>query len=230
MNKSPEINELAAALSQAQAEMESVPFDATNPYYNSRYASLGAVINTAKNVLPRYGLAITQVPITTSYITDDDTMFVGIETVLMHKSGQFISDTISAPVYVADDAKTKTTRILQETGKIITYLRRYAYAAIIGLYADADNDGNDVPTPAKTPTKTPAQLPTMTLDEANKMTNSKGIAYGDMTEKDLAGYKIGLERSLNNGSLDEAKRETYLRKLSAVAVILKHRSTQPLSD
>lgn len=66
----------------------------------------------------------------------------------------------------------------------------------------------------------------MTFEQACDMTNSKNTRYGDMTDKDLAGYKIGLEKGLAGGDLDARKQDIYLRKLEAVNIIQKRRAEE----
>jgi len=133
MNKSEQINELALALSKAQGELEAVKFDSTNPFYGSKYASLGALIQTAKHVLSKNGLSVIQ-PASSNWL--DERLFVSVETTLMHSSGQWISSTLS----IAVDEGEKN--MIQNLGKIITYCRRYSLASMLSMYADEDTDGN----------------------------------------------------------------------------------------
>jgi hypothetical protein len=130
MIKSESIKNLEVALANAQAEMPAVTMDATNPFYKSKYATLGAVIQTSRAILHKHGLAISQLP------TSDGNQ-VGVTTILMHTSGEWIQDTI---MISAGEAKNPA----QEAGIIISYLRRYAWAAILGMYTEEDTDGNDV--------------------------------------------------------------------------------------
>lgn len=130
MNKSESIKELAIALSKAQGEMPSVPMESTNPYFKTKYADLGSVIKTAKPVLAKNGLSVSQL------ITSEESK-VGVTTILMHISGEWLSDTI-----MLDLGEEKGKNISQQAGQVCTYLRRYSYSAILGLYADQDDDGN----------------------------------------------------------------------------------------
>ena len=125
MNKSEQINELATALSLAQGEMENAAKSSENPHFRSRYADLAEVINCIRPVFAKHGLAFTQV---VSY----DSGIVSVETVLMHKGGQWLSGTISAPVSKQD---------AQGVGSATTYCRRYSLAAVAGL-AQEDDDAN----------------------------------------------------------------------------------------
>lgn len=129
MNKSENIDELAKALAEVQARLKPAPFDAVNPYFKSKYASLGSVIDAAK-ILAEYGLSYSQMPVS-------DGWTIGVENILMHESGQWISQIILIPMDV--ESKNPT----QEAGKIITYARRYGLASMLGIYSDEDTDGNE---------------------------------------------------------------------------------------
>lgn len=131
MIKSESITELAKALSAAQAEMPAVTMDSVNPYYKSKYASLGAVIRDSRPALVKHGLSLSQFPVSASGQ-------IGIETILMHISGQWVSDT----VLITCNPDTKNPA--QEAGIIISYLRRYGWSAVLGLYTEEDTDGNEV--------------------------------------------------------------------------------------
>lgn len=127
---SDNINELAAALSSFQGEMKAVSFDAVNPYFKSRYATLSALVDAASPVLAKNGLSVSQL------CTGDG----AVTTMLIHKSGQYIGDTLKL---------TPTKNDPQGLGSAITYARRYAYASILGLVSEADDDGNSASTPIK---------------------------------------------------------------------------------
>jgi hypothetical protein len=129
MNKSETINELAAALSKAQAAIKGAVEDSTNPHFRSKYASLQSYLDAAREPLSKNQLAITQL---LSDLNCEEMKMVTIETVLMHSSGQWLSSTFSVPVSKSD---------AQGFGSAITYARRYAYAAIVGI-APIDDDGN----------------------------------------------------------------------------------------
>ena len=64
MTRSETITHLAAALAKAQAEMPVAVFDATNPFLKSKYASLGAVIQSSRPILAKHGLSLVQFPTT----------------------------------------------------------------------------------------------------------------------------------------------------------------------
>lgn len=129
MNKSENINELAKALARVQEKMRPAEFDSVNPYFKSKYASLGSVIQAYKEAAKGEGISISQLPISEGW-------YVGVENVIMHDSGQWISERFLMPL----DADSKNPT--QEAGKAITYARRYGLASMFGIYSDEDTDGN----------------------------------------------------------------------------------------
>lgn len=141
ITQSESVKELCAALVTAQAEMQTVTKDAKNPYFKSNYATLEAVTETIRPVYAKHGLAIVQFPIS------GDNGAYGLETRIVHKSGEWMSATaFMRPV--KDDP--------QGVGSLITYLRRYSAQAVAFL-ASADDDGNaassNVPKLENAPTK-----------------------------------------------------------------------------
>lgn len=131
LNKSDSIVNLAVALAKAQAEMPVALFDKNNPFLKYKYATLGAVISSSKPILAKYGLSITQFPISQEGR-------IGVTSILLHESGEWMEQTISM---VPDVSKGVTAA--QAAGIVITYLRRYSWASILGMYADEDADGDN---------------------------------------------------------------------------------------
>lgn len=130
MNKSESIGKISLALSKAQAEMPVVKMNAQNPFLKNKYADLGAVIETSRPVLAKHELAVTQFP-----VCDGDK--IGVTTCLTHSSGEWIEDTI-----FINSTDSKGLSVAQSAGVVISYLRRYAWAAVLGMYADEDTDGH----------------------------------------------------------------------------------------
>lgn len=139
MRMSESIDQLSGALSKAQAEMGKAPKDSANPFFKSKYADLATVVTTATPVLAKHDLAVAQA-------CDESERGVTVVTVLMHKSGQWMSSRLNM-VPVKNDP--------QGIGSAITYARRYAYMGIIGLVADEDDDGNKATHGTDTPQNKP---------------------------------------------------------------------------
>lgn len=126
LDESPSIAKLAEALSKAQGAMESAAKGSVNPHFNSRYADLASIWDACRGPLSANGLAVVQ-RIRTS--VDG----IHLTTMLIHSSGEWLRDTSVWPV-------------LQKTppgyGSAITYAKRYTLAALVGVAADVDDDGN----------------------------------------------------------------------------------------
>lgn len=132
MTHSDQINELAAALTAAQAKIEGAKKDSRNPHFNSAYADLASVWDACRGALAANKLAVMQTPRTTPPLADGLPYTVEVETMLMHASGQWMRDTLAVPITKID---------AQGVGSAITYARRYALAAFVGI-APEDDDGN----------------------------------------------------------------------------------------
>lgn len=126
MSQSEMINELAAALSKAQGEMQAAIKDKVNPFFKSSYADLGSVWDAARPVLSKYGLCVIQ---TTELVAEGRIVMV---TTLAHTSGQWMKSFLPLNPSKNDS---------QGIGAAITYLRRYSLSAIVGVVCDDDDDG-----------------------------------------------------------------------------------------
>jgi len=142
MEKSESIKELATALNKFQAECSGAKKDADNPFFGSKYANLEAVINCAKSALDNNGLAVSQFPIM-------DQGYCGVETILMHSSGEWISNTLLLACKKQDP---------QAMGSAITYARRYAYQSVLGIPSE-DDDGEKSMSRNQAPVKQQAPAP-----------------------------------------------------------------------
>jgi len=154
MNKSESIAHLATALAKAQAEMPVAVFDATNPFLKSKYASLGAVIQASRPILAKHRLSLVQFPISGGSATGQSPGdCIGVESILAHESGEFVAERIVIPL-TEEKGKSK----VQSAGSTLTYLRRYSWASILGMYSDEDSDGSS-PAQAFAPKPAPALPP-----------------------------------------------------------------------
>lgn len=114
---------LTVALIQFQAEATNVPFDAANPHYKNKYASLAGIIDHVRPLLHKHGMAVTQLVNRES-----------VTTMLVHESGESLSAETAILCREPNNP--------QAYGSAITYARRYALTAILGISSDDDDDGN----------------------------------------------------------------------------------------
>ena len=131
MNQSDCITNLAIALSIVQGKLTYAIKDSNNPFFKSKYADLESVWDACRSLLSENGLAVMQFP--GEYY--DGTMH--LTTILTHKSGEWIGQDMSVPVTKPD---------AQGAGSALTYMRRYALAAVVGV-VQADDDGNAASSP-----------------------------------------------------------------------------------
>lgn len=146
MDKSEKLNDLFSALSKFQGELENATKDVDKPGITWKYADLAGCINTAKPHLLGNSLAVTQL------MGMSDQNKQTIITMLTHSSGQYISSEVELPVAVLNGASGKNP--VQALGSAITYMRRYCYAAIIGM-AQEDDDGVSTNQSSSTKQQTP---------------------------------------------------------------------------
>lgn len=144
MKHSESIAALAGALAKAQLQIEPASKNATNPHFRSHYADLASIWDACRGPLNTNGLSIVQFP------CDGDVGRTGLCTMLLHSSGEWISEVVTTRSQKDDP---------QGLGSALTYLRRYALAAVVGVTATEDDDGNAASTPANARVSTPAPRP-----------------------------------------------------------------------
>ena len=125
MTHSDQVNEIAAALAKAQAQMKAAVKDSINPHFKSRYADLAAVLDAVRGPLSTNGIAIVQ------GVEADETAAT-VTTLLAHISGQWVKSSLRLPAPQAN---------AQGFGSAVTYARRYLLSAMAGIAQD-DDDGN----------------------------------------------------------------------------------------
>lgn len=126
MKTSESIKFIAPALLAAQKAITFAAKNAKNPHFKNRYADLESVINTIKDPLNQNGIAFVQM------FSPSASNTLSLTTCLLHDSGEWIMDQMTMPLQKND---------AQGYGSAATYSRRYALAAITGLY-QADDDGS----------------------------------------------------------------------------------------
>jgi len=188
IEKSESIVNLAIALVSFQSEVATIGTDKKNPFFKNEYATLGQLIEETKALRANHGLAVTQIPIGEG----------GLITMLLHSSGEYISATSEIRLEAE-----KGNSLAQSAGKLITYQRRYAYAAILGLVSDKDADGN-----LKEPTP-PAPPKVSRKDGAVMIAKKITIAIDEQAKNEIA-YEL-------TDSKHVAKREEIISKVNAGA-------------
>ena len=178
MKQSESIANLAAAMAAAQGEMGSAIKGASNPFFKSKYADLGSVIQAIKAPFAAHGLSFVQFP-----VSGENS--VGVATRLMHSSGEWLEQEYFIPLGKMD---------AQSVGSCLSYARRYSLQSIAGT-PSADDDGNAA-TQAKPESVTKAQA--KVIGELIKQS-------GANTEKFCTAFKCADIASLSASNFDRAK-------------------------
>ena len=145
--QSEQINEIAKALAAAQAEITGAKKSGLNPHLKSKYADLEDSWEAIREPLSKNGLSIWQ-----GVVPQDEGP--ALRTLLMHESGQWLE---SIMPMVFKDASNP-----QVVGTVISYYRRYALKAAVGLY-DTDDDGASAARQGQKPAQQQSEPP-VTVD------------------------------------------------------------------
>lgn len=154
MKTSEQLNEIAPALAKAQSQMLPAEKNAINPHFKSSYSNLTAVFDAIREPLSSNGLAIMQE-------ATSNNSGVSVTTRLLHVSGQWIEfEPLIIPVGKATP---------HAVGSAISYAKRYAVSAALGIVAHEDDDANSANQSAKFKSST--------------ITNDQYVALSDLLNK-----------------------------------------------
>lgn len=136
---SENITELAKSLLNVQRTVQPIAKDAENSFTKSWYASLTSVMDTCRDALIENGIWLCQYPVPVEQPNS-----LGLVTKLTHaESGQWQSSLAVVPLPKADP---------QGMGSAMTYARRYALTAMLGMVTE-DDDGEGAKNGKKSPTR-----------------------------------------------------------------------------
>lgn len=198
MNKSDNIGALAKALAKAQGAIKPATKSAENPFFKSSYADLPAIVEACRKELAANDIAIFQA----TYYTDET---VVLETILAHSSGEWISGTYPIKPVKADP---------QSMGSAVTYARRYALAAMVGVVAEAeDDDGNAASDRAKAPSRTEKGD---ALDKARSWANDAIRAINGFSADELAAWEKAQKNINGLVELRKMDQDTWQQVVDAI--------------
>lgn len=126
---------LASALAKAQAEFPKIErvrtvkvrSKRTGAEYQFSYAPLDFILNSVRPVLSKHGLSLIQA------LAQAENGSPAVQTILFHESGDSVE--ASFPLENIPEAP-------QELGSLLSYIRRYAVQAILGIATEDDDDAN----------------------------------------------------------------------------------------
>jgi len=197
MKMSESITNISVALCKFQQECPAPKKNATNPHFKNKYAALDEIISTITPVLTKYGLS--QIQSTTSEGEN-----IGVKTLLIHESGEFIEfDTLWLPMGKVN---------AQGAGSSVTYARRYALCASLGIAAEEDDDGNNASqNNSGGQTSSQSSNPSQASEKQLKLVENllKKKVNGEWTFEKLHQHlktQVGTEKNMENWSKSEASK------------------------
>ena len=170
MKKSDSIAKLSMAMAKFQKDVKQPMKDAANPFFKSHYVPLENVVEAITTAAAPHGLSFTQYPV------NGDNGTIGVATVILHESGEFIE-------YDAIYSVPKKANDVQQLGSVITYLRRYSLSSIFGITSDNDDDGNaasDANPANKKQNNAPAQQPPQNQQPPQELDGGRLSAIGNL--------------------------------------------------
>jgi hypothetical protein len=180
------IKDYAAAFVKVQAELRAATKDSANgAFKGTKYADLGSVWDACREPLAKHGMAVQQFP---GHCADGR---MHMTTIVLHESGQWMQAELSIPLSKVD---------AQGYGSAVTYARRYALAAVMGIIQE-DDDGNAASNPQGASNAKP--VPVITKDQAAEL-----MALIEATSTDIVAfckhYKTDAVAKLDANKFDHA--------------------------
>jgi len=127
-SRSSELKELFAALAKAQAIMPTAGLNSENPYFKSSYSDMAEIVRVSRPALSVNGLSVIQ-----QIMPNEDGQNI-LHTILCHTSGQWIETRMRILPAKPD---------VQSLASYITYLKRYSYAALVGVVSKGEDDDGE---------------------------------------------------------------------------------------
>lgn len=210
MNKSESISEINKALVEFHKQVKQPMKDAKNPFFKSKYVPLENVVEAIDEVAPSLGLSFTQ------WASNDVNGRVGVSTMLLHESGEYIE---YDPVYMKADKETA-----QGAGALISYLKRYSLSAVFGITSDQDDDGNHASGVSNKPQQAKqksSQVQSPTDKQKEELTKAIELFIGVAVENGKSEeYKTQITK-LKNANVSELSSEQIARTHKSITNWIK---------
>lgn len=215
MKTSEFVTDISKSLSAAQGSMRAARKDSVNPHFKSSYSDLSSAWEAIRKPITDNGLSVLQ-DVTTNELG------VSITTLIMHASGQWIEfGPLQLPV---------SRKEVHGFGSAITYGKRYALCAALGIVADEDDDGNEAS--LSQPQRSSVSIPTtaqrsllISIAEAERLESLvvEGDLEGRQKTLNYFGAKMNppIAQPKVFTQLDEAASEAIERALIKRAASLK---------
>jgi hypothetical protein len=122
-----DLKKMPKALVKIQNEISN-PKKNAKGMHNAKYATLDEVISVSKKLLANNGFTIIQSPY-------NDGEVMGVETMFLHESGEYIRGRFGSKF---------TSQDPQKAGGLITYYRRYSLSAMLNVASENDDDADSL--------------------------------------------------------------------------------------
>ena len=199
LSPSQPLNDLAAALIAFQHAVPTI-HDNDNSYHGS-FANLPGILSTIGPALRANGLAVSQLP-------EQINGAPGLRTTLMHVSGQQISSITPLSINAGKNGT-------QEWGKAMTYTRRYALQAVLGLCVGIEDNDADLE-PSAPPVRGSKSEPAAAKSSEDLTQKEKDLCIGMIAQIATATADGGMGDKAAQKQLCESFRSQF--KITAVKV------------
>lgn len=179
-NTSNDTGHVMAALVAISNGIGKLEPDAKNPHYGNDYISLDFLTTKVREAAKKHNCTVSHsASVLTHGSEQQPVVIMYVVTRLLHDTGEWMEVAVPVPLAKLDP---------QGAGGAMTYGRRYGLAAMFGIAADEDDDGNA----GMAPSHTKARKTVFTLDEAKAFimpfgVKSKGKKLDDCETKDIEG-------------------------------------------
>ena len=156
-----ELGQIAAALVAVQGELHAVKKDNTADAgkYSYTYADLASVWDTIRPLLSKNGIAVIQMP---EDVVDGNT--IRLRTMILHTSGEYLTSTLPMPFAEVSP---------QAVGSALTYARRYALCAMLGVATEDDDAAAAHPQKRQAAVAQPRRTDDVTITRVDTSSGSK---------------------------------------------------------
>jgi hypothetical protein len=200
------VKEIFTALAKAQGDIENPKKGNVNPHFGYKYADLSSIRDVSRKPLADNGLAVIQSPL----ITSDNVL--ELETVISHCSGEWISSILALKLGRGDP---------QSIGSIITYAKRYALSAMLGIAPEGEDDDAGKINADMIPPKTKVKIPTS--QDVNSQTKEQKELFSNLIKK-LSLSKEGfaeIVKQVLNGKVIEKSSELKKDEMEIILLEFK---------
>lgn len=197
MIRSEKIEAVAAALLKVQGQLSPIRKDGKNPFTDSTYIKLETIWGIVLPLFQDAGIYLAAFPDTATENA------ISVTTIAFHAATeQYIGSTMTVPF--KDEAKKSSAQVV---GSVISYARRYALLALLGIVHD-DDDGNMCREATSQSQRQPAQRPQAARPAAQPARNPIDAAFDTMAVPDPA------RATLYDGALEQAHGDKALAAAS----------------